>query len=137
MFPNHYVRFASDGIIDSINDDFKEPEYNTWNDTYNLGRDFRNPITKLILNSIQFKTWRELGLEEKINTSISKIVQYIPSVQRDQQAGLQMIPKQIVDKYLIPYEAKPIDYEKWVTPKVTKKPKYDASGIDTPGDPTM
>jgi hypothetical protein len=137
LFPDYYVRFASNGTIDSINDDFEESKYMAGNDKYILGRDFRNPITKLILNSIQFKTWRELGLEEKINTLISKIVQYIPSVQYDHKAGLQMIPKQIVNKYLTPYEAKPIDYETWVKPKATKTPKYDWSGIDTPGDPTM
>jgi len=137
LFPDYYVRFASNGTIDSINDDFDESKYMAGNDKYILGRDFRNPITKLILNSIQFKTWRELRLEEKINTLISKIVQYIPSVQYDHKAGLQMIPKQIVNKYLTPYEAKPIDYEKWVKPKATKTPKYDWSGIDTPGDPTM
>lgn len=137
LFPDYYVRFASNGTIDSINDDFEESKYMAGNDKYILGRDFRNPITKLILNSIQFKTWRELGLEEKINTLISKIVQYIPSVQYDHKAGLQMIPKQIVNKYLTPYEAKPIDYETWVKPKATKTPKYDWSGIDTPDDPTM
>ena len=137
LFPDYYVRFASNGTIDSINDDFEESKYMAGNDKYILGRDFRNPITKLILNSIQFKTWRELGLEEKINMLISKIVQYIPSVQYDHKAGLQMIPKQIVNKYLTPYEAKPIDYETWVKPKAIKTPKYDWSGIDTPGDPTM
>jgi hypothetical protein len=137
LFPDYYVRFASNGTIDSINDDFEESKYMAGNDKYILGRDFRNPITKLILNSIQFKTWRELGLEEKINTLISKIVQYIPSVQYDHKAGLQMIPKQIVNKYLTPYEAKSIDYETWVKPKATKTTKYDWSGIDTPGDPTM
>ena len=54
-----------------------------------------------------------------------------------ENAGLMFLPKQIADKYLIPYEAKSVEYKKWVTPKSTKSPEYDWTGIDTPGDPTM
>lgn len=137
MFPNHYVRFANNGTIYSLTNDFTEPKYNDTQNAYWPGSDYRNPITKLILNSIEFKTWRDLGLEEKINTEISKIVQYFPGVKYNIDAGLQLIPKQLVDKYLIPYESKPSYVQKWVTPKTPAKPKYDWTGIDTPGDPNM
>jgi hypothetical protein len=140
-YPNFYVKYSTEWDYNyeiNTRNDFEESNFNTNTNTYNLGQDYRNQITQLILNSIEFKTWSELSLESEIEKLRASLNPYIPSVVRDSKdAGLLFLPKQIVDKYLIPYTAQPVHYEKWITPKKTTKPKYDFTGIDTPGDPTM
>lgn len=138
-YPNFYVKYSTEFSFNFEKqlEDFTDASANG-NGIYTLGSDFRNQITKLIVNSITFKTWNELGINSSIEKLAADIAPYAPGAAiESKNAGLMFLPKQIVDKYLTPYEAKSIEYKKWVTPKSTKTTKYDWTGIDTPGDPTM
>jgi hypothetical protein len=95
LFPDYYVRVIEKSGYDfqKSNPDFKEAE------EYRFGSDYRDPISKKIKDSIKFKTWEELGLQSKIEDIDKKLKKYDFWGRGD---GLAMLPKNIVDKYLIP-----------------------------------
>lgn len=140
LFPDYYVTYDSEYSFNSnqTRPSYEDSKQNSWNDEFTYGRDYRDKITKYIIDSIIYKSWKELGLQDKVSNEINKISDYLPTATRILDDGLIMLPKTIADKYLIANEKKSTPgYGKWVTPKIAKKPKYDASGIDTPDDPTM
>jgi hypothetical protein len=142
-YPDFYVKYSTKFSYEYRQKQatYKESKPMPWsnNGRYDYGLDYRNKITRLLMNSIKYKSWDELGLTDYINNLRDKLKQYNWGSDVE-DAGLLFLPKQLVDKYLIPTETKAISAIKWVTPKIQKnkqKTKYDASGIDTPNDPTM
>jgi hypothetical protein len=118
-YPNFYVKYSDEFSFNYEKklEDFTDAQLNG-TETYVLGSDYRNQITKLLVNSITFKSWNELGIESAIEKLAADIAPYAPGAARNaEDAGLIFFPKQMADKYLIPYEAKPVEYKKWVIPK--------------------
>lgn len=97
-FPDYYVRPSTEFDFNFFknlpNKDSKEQAYGG---NYSLGNDFSSPITQKILNSLKFKTWDELGLQSRMENINKKLEKYF-----DKREGLIMLPKNIVEKYLIP-----------------------------------
>ena len=118
-YANFYVQFSS----------------STPNFRYN---EVKSPISKIILDSIIFKSWNELKMHSIIKKLTADIVKYYPGFEHvPEDGGLKFLPKEIANKYLIAQSAEAMDVKKWITPKSDKKTKYDWTGIDTPGDPNM
>lgn len=116
-YPNFYVQFSD-----------STPSYD----------EVKSPISKIILDSIIFKSWNDLKIYSVIKKLTSDIVEYYPGFSYvPETGGLRFLPKEIADKYLIAQRAEATDLKKWITPKSDKKTKYDWTGIDTPNDPNM
>jgi len=140
MFSEYYVTYSDKFGFDYDKniDLFVDSEKQGFGDKFTFGFKFNDNVTKYIIDNMLYKSWKELGLQDKVSNEISKIISYIPTADRIQNGGLIMLPKSIANKYLIANEVKTsYDYGKWVTPKKSTTTKYDWSGIDTPGDPNM
>jgi hypothetical protein len=97
-FPDYYVTPSTKYSFDyNKNLPNSDPEKHAIGGRYSLGRDYSNPITQKILNSIKFKTWDELGLQSRMENIDKKLEKYF-----DKPEGLIMLPKNIAEKYLIP-----------------------------------
>jgi len=104
LFPDYYVHSDSKASYDyeKSKPAFKESTKQTYGGKYSYGIDFRNPISKKLKNSLEFKTWEELGLQSKIEDIDKKLKKYNIYGRGD---GLVMLPKDIAEKYLIPIQS--------------------------------
>lgn len=101
-FPGYYVSSTEKTSLNTIT-----AERNLVGITYN----FNDPITKKILQSIEFRTWKELGIEEKIK-NIKKELSDKGWKGYLENKGLLMLPKNIADEYLIPKKIIPSNFLK-------------------------